>query len=142
MANSTQRRLAAFLFLMDQTDWSKDYDEENDPNLIEPVPGESERYLAMGVQFDRCLSALRDALVHLPSNATPEEIQFVFYEVAKPIYGEEKADLKEWFRELYLLWGEKETGPRWGIFVQLMGIQNFVDRLSRRWNEPIMWTVW
>jgi len=67
---------------------------------------------------------------------TEEEIQFEFYEVAKEIYGKE--NIREFFKLLYLLIFDKESGPRWGQFVYIIGISLFVVKLQAMMEDPIM----
>src|SRR6187401_2142594 len=79
---------------------------------------------------------LRDALSQLGTDATPEAIQNVVYEVGRrePFLDQKKKakDGKpgvslEWFNLLYQVLLGQEKGPRFGSFVAVYGLQNTID---------------
>lgn len=63
---------------------------------------------------------------------TSEEIQFEFYEAAKRAFGDEKNSIRKFFKMFYLLMFARDSGPRWGEFVKLTGIDVFVTRFYQR----------
>jgi lysyl-tRNA synthetase class 1 len=94
----------------------------------EPVPTER-----------AALIDLRDALSQLPSDAPPEAIQDVVYEVGRrePFLDAKKKgkDGKpgvslDWFNMLYQVLLGQERGPRFGSFAAAYGIKNTVDMID------------
>jgi lysyl-tRNA synthetase, class I len=82
---------------------------------------------------------LRDALSQLPSDAPPEAIQDVVYEVGRrePFLDAKKKgkDGKpgvslDWFNMLYQVLLGQERGPRFGSFAAAYGIKNTVDMID------------
>jgi lysyl-tRNA synthetase class I len=59
----------------------------------------------------------------------------VFYDVAKETFGEDKRSIFLYFKMLYLVVFEKPTGPRWGDFVKIYGLHNFIEKLTDRLNN-------
>ena len=85
------------------------------------------------------LSDLRDALSQLPSDAPPEIIQDVVYEVGRrePFLDAKKKgkDGKpgvslDWFNMLYQVLLGQERGPRFGSFAAAYGIKNTMDMID------------
>jgi len=84
---------------------------------------------------------LRDALAHLPQEASAEQIQDVVYEMGRrepfldksgkvnPKDGKPGVSL-EWFNMLYQVLLGQEKGPRFGSFVAVYGLQNTVDMID------------
>jgi lysyl-tRNA synthetase class 1 len=82
---------------------------------------------------------LRDALSQLPSDAPPEAIQDVVYEVGRrePFLDAKKKgkDGKpgvslDWFNMLYQVLLGQERGPRFGSFAAAYGIKNTMDMID------------
>jgi lysyl-tRNA synthetase class 1 len=82
---------------------------------------------------------LRDALSQLPTDATPEAIQDVVYEVGRrePFLDAKKKgkDGKpgvalDWFNMLYQVLLGQERGPRFGSFTAAYGIKNTMDMID------------
>lgn len=68
------------------------------------------------------------------------DIQFHLYEIGKKYYGQDKADLKQWFRHLYLLMMKQEAGPRWGTYIKCFGPSNFKILLENKLTNPFMYS--
>ena len=82
---------------------------------------------------------LRDALAQLQTEASPEQIQDVVYEIGRrePFLDQKKKakDGKpgvalDWFNMLYQVLLGQEKGPRFGSFVAVYGLQNTVDMID------------
>jgi lysyl-tRNA synthetase class 1 len=82
---------------------------------------------------------LRDALSQLPTDAPPEAIQDVIYEVGRrePFLDQKKKgkDGKpgvslDWFNMLYQVLLGQERGPRFGSFAAAYGIKNTMDMID------------
>lgn len=68
---------------------------------------------------------------------TEENIQFQFYEFAKATFGTEKAEIRQFFLYLYQMMTNTPNGPRWGQFVMIFGLDNFVEKLQDRFSNPL-----
>src|SRR6202795_3630430 len=82
---------------------------------------------------------LRDALSQLPTDAPPEDIQDVIYEIGRrePFLDAKKKgkDGKpgvslDWFNMLYQVLLGQERGPRFGSFAAAYGIKNTMDMID------------
>lgn len=65
------------------------------------------------------------------------EIQTLFYDHAKLTFGKEKDDIRTFFAMLYLLLFDRNHGPRWGQFVKLSGVDNFIETTQARLAKPL-----
>ena len=89
------------------------YEDFISPNKKYGTPTEAEK---------AALQTLMSKLKAIQSTRSAEEIQTIFYDVAKEVGG----DMRAFFSRLYeLLLGQKE-GPRWGSFVSLYGIDKTI----------------
>lgn len=66
-----------------------------------------------------------------------ERIQSLFYDVAKTTFGETKEQIREFFKLMYLILFSKDNGPRWGQFVLMFGVDEFVDYANKRFEDPL-----
>lgn len=67
------------------------------------------------------------------------DIQTIFYDVGKEYFGEEKTDLFRFFALLYMtIWG-RTVGPRFGVFGNLYGKEEFVELISTRLEASKNW---
>jgi lysyl-tRNA synthetase class 1 len=84
---------------------------------------------------------LRDALSQLPTDATPEQIQDVVYEIGRrEPFLDKTGKIKtkdgkpgvalDWFNMLYQVLLGQEKGPRFGSFVAVYGIGNTVEMID------------
>ncbi len=76
------------------------------------------------------INAMRIIYAHDGLLLTDENIQFEVYEVGKVHYGKEA--LRDWFRALYEVLLGQESGPRFGAFTVLYGVEKTVDLLRQR----------
>jgi len=127
-----QRQLGAFLFLKDFEDNS--FDANFGENF---TPGEVESYLEQGVRLSESISELQTLLSVVDEDAEPVDVQTVFYDVGKKYYGTEKEVLREWFRHMYLVMFQKNDGARWGKFVDIVGMDTFLEMLEKYSNDPM-----
>jgi lysyl-tRNA synthetase class I len=65
-----------------------------------------------------------------------EEIQYEFYEVAKRFGGESGSEIRGFFKRLYQICFHKESGPRWGQFVDMLGPIEYARFLERKLQDP------
>lgn len=77
----------------------------------------------------RAFSDLAAELQCLPEEATEDEIQTQVYEIGKQHFPDE---LREWFRVCYLVFIGKESGPRLGQLIKILGRQHFIDDIQQR----------
>lgn len=62
---------------------------------------------------------------------TADEVQFIIFEVGKKYFA---SDLKEWFHTLYTVLLGQDEGPRMGSFIEIYGIENFLNLLKEKIN--------
>lgn len=100
--------------------------------MTDPIPYEIllDAYRnAYVVDHPRAFSDLATELLCLPDGATDEEIQARVYEVGKQHFPD---DLREWFRILYMVFLGKESGPRLGQMVNILGADFFINDIQNR----------
>lgn len=73
----------------------------------------------------KCLEELKDS-----SSLLESEVQSIVYEVGKRFY--QQSDLGIWFKRLYEILFGCDRGPRFGGFVVLYGVDNFINMINSR----------
>jgi len=68
--------------------------------------------------------------------ATEDEIQTEFYESAKVAFGDDRSSIRAFFRLMYILVLQTNSGPRWGQFVAIFGINEFLLQIRDRLSNP------
>lgn len=89
----------------------------------------------------RFLKAMDYVLVNITSlsdEATEKDYQTLFYDAAKMYFGEDKASIRDFFRVGYVFVFHSWSGPRWGQFVETLGVTAFIDTVQERLTRPIM----
>lgn len=81
------------------------------------------------------LLELLNNLQQLNDDTPPADIMTLFYDAAKAAFGEEGRSIRRFFILLYLVILQTDSGPRWGEFVSVYGIPNFVDLVFERLHE-------
>lgn len=66
-----------------------------------------------------------------------QQYMTLFYNAAKVVFDYDKSRLREYFRWLYLVVFQREDGPRWGEFVEVYGVEEFVQLVRRRFSDLI-----
>lgn len=92
----------------------------------------------------KLVTAIEDLIERLSSLDTSSEtheldIQTVFYDVGKHHYGTEKSELFYFFKLLYMVYFRQNAGPRWGHFINIYGVDEFIVVLETRLLNP--WQV-
>lgn len=64
------------------------------------------------------------------------------FDAAKPYYGEDKNALRDWFSDNNLLLFDKPEGPQLAKFIELIGVQEYQDKINGRLTNPITLFVW
>lgn len=59
----------------------------------------------------------------------------LFYESAKRTFDYDKSEIRTYFKWLYLVVFQKTDGPRWGEFVEIYGVKNFVNLVEDRFQN-------
>ena len=72
------------------------------------------------------LEELEQELAALPEDTDAETLQTLLYDIGKKHKFE---PLKDWFSALYQILLGQKTGPRFGSFIALYGIENTVQRI-------------
>jgi len=96
------------------------------------------QYLTTATKFLTKMSSLVKVLRALPIDATEEEIQFEFYEEAKRDIGDDKSQIREFFKLIYLFIFDSWSGPRFGQFVKVQGIPEFIAMVENRLTNPLL----
>ncbi len=99
----------------------KYYNEFTKPGKKYHTPNESERAI---------LLKLKEFLKTVSDANTPEEIQNGIYDIGmKNGY---EANLKDWFKLIYMVLLGSEQGPRMGSFIKLYGIQETITLIDEK----------
>lgn len=98
---------------------------------------EPEDTAALVARVDRFEEHARALITDLSTLEGEEAFQFAFYERAKAAFGTEGAQIREFFRMLYLVVLGQPSGPRWGQFVTLTGRETFIEMLRCRLDAPL-----
>lgn len=143
---TTPETLAAYLYLhlsepMPEPIYRLDgeIDVESDNQLLEDWSfASSELSLDMDrlerfiTQTERLLSGL----VMLQVEDDPSsEYMTLFYDAAKEVFDHDKTKIRTYFLWLYLVLFQRPDGPRWGEFVQIYGVEDFVTFACQRFEN-------
>jgi lysyl-tRNA synthetase class 1 len=71
---------------------------------------------------------LKHSLQKMDPDTTPENIQNELYRIAR----ENNIEMREWFKLLYQVLIGSESGPRFGSFIALYGIQNTINLIDSK----------
>lgn len=85
---------------------------------------------------DEMLLCLEELVLDPAEPAGPQYMTLV-YDAAKETFDHDKTQLRTFFRWLYLVVFQFEDGPRWGDFIDVYGVENFVALVRRRFEELI-----
>lgn len=87
---------------------------------------------------DKVILGITELFLNLENVIAEEkEIQYYLYEVGKQYFGLSKDDLNLWFKCLYAILFGYENGPRIGVFINLFGIPEFLDKLEENCTRPL-----
>ncbi len=64
------------------------------------------------------------------SNPSEDEIQNHFYAIARGI-GYDKSNMRQWFLLLYQVLFGQDHGPKFGSFIKIFGINNFLNLIQQ-----------
>lgn len=110
------RVLQTYFYLIEGAEDSTSADARSEEQILEFVEGLNELVGALQTyEYD-----------------TEEVIQSLFYDQAKATFGESKADIRDFFKMLYMFLFQRTSGPRWGQFVHIFGVDQFVDLCMRK----------
>lgn len=126
-----QNRLRAYFYLLEAEQMPEDAPDE----WFLPQPSSETRTPEQIDSFVLQTQGLMKDLQHLN---TEEEYQIAFYNRAKMAFGEDRASIKIFFQMLYLLLFQRNHGPRWGQFVQMIGRERFIQTLQERLSNPLI----
>lgn len=83
-------------------------------------------------EVERFLIDLRILLDDLRNEEVFSEYMTHFYNAAKRTFGGDKSRIRLWFTWLYLIVLRNPSGPRWGDFVEVYGVDNFIELVNNR----------
>lgn len=82
--------------------------------------------------------ALLENLVTLeidPAEPVGPQYMTLFYNAAKETFDHDKSLIRTYFAWLYLVVFQRNEGPRWGDFVEIYGVENFIAHVEQRFSE-------
>ncbi len=118
------REVAAYLFLTENA-------EDVNAMLSEE---DVAAYITRASNLIACCNA-----INAMEEGSEKEMEAQIYEIGKKYYGTDKKILRNFFKDLYMLLFVKTDGPRLGVFVSLLGLENFKTRLNGRLQTPFMY---
>jgi len=83
-------------------------------------------------RFITALDDLRETLRGMGDGLDGADYQTEFYNAAKAAFEDEKGGIRMFFRYLYALIFWTDSGPRWGDFVSIVGVDEFERMLNER----------
>lgn len=91
---------------------------------------------------ERTALLIRHLRDNLPLSGDIEaDIMKVFYDGAKAHFGLAGSDIRAAFECLYLFLFGDRSGPRWGTFCSLVGVDKFLEMINDRLDEPFFRTA-
>jgi lysyl-tRNA synthetase class I len=102
----------------------------------DPFTADMRRLGRFIVQVEEMLLNLEELVLDPAEPAGPQYMTLV-YDSAKETFDHDKTQLRTFFRWLYLVVFQFEDGPRWGDFIEVYGVENFVALVRQRFEELI-----
>lgn len=81
------------------------------------------------------IDAMVELMPLLEEGMDAEELMTHFYDVGKTFYG--KSNLRNFFRDIYLMLTGRPEGSRIGVMVEIFGVDEFKMRMVRRLSDPL-----
>lgn len=127
------RLLATYLYLHQGEQMPEDAPDEW---FLQPDPfavdlGRVERFLQA---TEAMLTQLEELVLDEAEPASPQYMTLV-YDAAKETFDHDRTMLRTYFAWLYLVVFQRDEGPRWGDFIDVYGVENFVALVRRRFGE-------
>ena len=72
-----------------------------------------------------------------PAQPASPQYMALFYDAAKAVFDNDATRLRTYFSWLYLVVFQRDEGPRWGDFVEIYGVEEFVSFVRERFEELI-----
>ena len=72
-----------------------------------------------------------------PAQPAGPQYMTLVYDAAKDVFDHDKTQLRTYFRWLYLVVFQREEGPRWGDFIDVYGVENFIALVRQRFEELV-----
>lgn len=70
-----------------------------------------------------------------PDEPPATQYMSLVYEAAKATFDQDKTQLRTYFAWLYMVVFQRDEGPRWGDFIDVLGVEEFVALVRRRFSE-------
>jgi hypothetical protein len=100
---------------------------------LDPLAGYYIRFIE---RTDQLLSEL-ETLVLDNDNPVSGQYMTLFYDAAKDVFDQDTALIRNYFSWLYLVIFQKDSGPRWGEFVEVYGVAEFNATVRSRFAALI-----
>ena len=102
----------------------------------DPVSFDMVRLGRFIVCVEEMLLRLEELVLDPAEPAGPQYMTLV-YDAAKETFDHDKTQLRTFFAWLYLVVFQRDEGPRWGDFIEVYGVDNFVALVRQRFEELI-----
>lgn len=135
---TTPNILRAYLYMHLAEQMPEDAPDEwfLEPDPVAALLDMNGRILPFIAQTELLLIDLQELELDPDQPAAPQYMALV-YEAAKVTFDYDKTQLRTYFRWLYLVVFQREDGPRWGDFIEVYGVENFVALVRQRFEELI-----
>jgi hypothetical protein len=141
---TTENKLQAFLYLnlsedlmpLPVLDPEGDLNVEADNSALEAWSVATDAYeridsVYLGRFIKRTETLLR-AVEDASEGTEPADYMAMFYDAAKDVFDQDKSMIRTYFMWLYLVFMGTREGPRWGDFVVLYGVDDFLSTMRER----------
>lgn len=108
---------------------------EMDNALIEAWATSTDAFSIDIADVERFLVDVQQLVIDLMDEEDSDNYMVHFYDAAKRTFNGDKTKIRTWFTWLYVVMFQRPEGPRWGDFVQIYGVGNFVEQVRIRFFE-------
>jgi len=129
---------SAFLYLYQAESFSDDTPDE----WFEPICDPTYALIVSNeVYLDRFIERTQTLMLELTNlelnddESSAQQYMTLFYNAAKDVFDGDKSRIRQYFEWLYFLVFERFEGPRWGDFVDIYGVEAFVNRVYERMEQ-------
>lgn len=94
--------------------------------VIPEEPFDFDAAMTLATKTDACLTDFVSRMDAVTDDWTEDQIMAEVYEAGKVAF---KDDLRFWFRVLYQIMMKEESGPRFGQFIRIFGVDRTLDTI-------------
>lgn len=147
MIMTTPNALAAFFYRLQGEqmpapilDENGEFDIAADNAALEIWSSGADPFEIDTIKLEKFLSRTNGLLVELQNlelveDETPAaQYMTLFYNAAKDVFDGDSKKIRTYFSWLYMIVFQRTEGPRWGEFVSIYGVDNFISLVYNRFN--------